>query len=135
MCKYGQSDHDKQSAGFVCRRLVDPPHVPSRITFHSEYQPWTAFGLGLPTNGRSTQKLQRNNMSCRIETPYIIRIAGNYEVLPLPGDYHDRRVDKIRSPRCAAEFSAGTGKLVVKRSNLNLLAPQEPRLRYPERNR
>jgi len=41
------------------------------------------------------QKLQRNNLSCWIQTPYITRIAGNYEVLPLPGDYHDRRVDNI----------------------------------------
>ena len=73
------------------------------------------------------QALQRNNLSCWIQTPYITRIAGNYEVLPLPGDYHDRRVDNIRSPRGAAEFSAGTGKLVVKRNNLNLLAPQKPR--------
>jgi hypothetical protein len=53
--------------------------------------------------------------------------TSNDEVLPLPGDYHDRRVDNIRSARGAAEFSAGTGKLVVKRNNLNLLAPQEPR--------
>ena len=74
------------------------------------------------------QKLQRDNLSCRIQTPYITRIAGNYEVLPLPGDDPDRRVDNIRSLRGAAEFSAGTSQLVVKRNKLNLLAPQEPRL-------
>ena len=73
------------------------------------------------------QKLQRNNLSCPIQTPYIIRIAGNYKVSPLPGDDHGRRVDNIRSPRGAAEFSGATGKLVVRRNNLNLLAPQEPR--------
>ena len=72
------------------------------------------------------QTLQRNNLSCWIQTPYITWIAGNYEVLTLPGDYHDRRVDNIRRARGAAEFSAGTGKLVVKRNNLNFLAPQEP---------
>jgi hypothetical protein len=59
------------------------------------------------------QKLQCDNLSCRIQTPYITRIAGSYKVPPLPGDYHDRRVDNIRSPRGAAEFSAGTGKLVA----------------------
>lgn len=58
--------------------------------------------------------------------PQVTRITGNYEVLPLPGDYHDRRVDNIRSARGAAEFSAGTGKLLVKRNNLNSLASQEP---------
>jgi hypothetical protein len=73
------------------------------------------------------QALQRNNLSCRIETPYITGIAGNDEVLPLPGDYYDRRVDNVRSARSAAEFSAGTGKLIVKRNNLNFLAPQESR--------
>ena len=73
------------------------------------------------------QALQRNNLSCWIQTPYITWIAGNYEVLTLPGDYHDRRVDNIRRARGAAEFSAGTGEQVVKRNNLNFLAPQEPR--------
>ena len=58
--------------------------------------------------------------------PQVARITGNYEVLPLPGGYHDRRVDNIRSARRAAEFSAGTGKLLVKRNNLNSLASQEP---------
>ena len=51
--------------------------------------------------------------------PQVTRITGNYEVLPPPGDYHDRRVDNIRSARGAAEFSAGTGELLVKRNNLN----------------
>ena len=59
--------------------------------------------------------------------PQVTRITGNYEVLPPPGDYHDRRVDNIRSARGAAEFSAGTGELLVKRNNLDFLAPQEPR--------
>ena len=92
-----------------------------------ECQPRPALGLGLLTSGPCLHTLQRNNPSCWIQTPYIAWIAGNYKVLPLPGDDHDRRVDNIRSARGAAEFSAGTGKLVVKRNNLNFLAPQEPR--------
>jgi hypothetical protein len=73
------------------------------------------------------QALHGSNLSCRIQTPYVARIAGNYEVLPRSGDYHDRRINNIRSARSAAEFSARTGKLVVKRNNLNFLAPQESR--------
>jgi hypothetical protein len=47
--------------------------------------------------------------------------------MPPPGGYRNRRVDNVGSARRAAEFSAGTGKLAVKRNDLNFLAPQEPR--------
>src|SRR5262249_24346948 len=46
---------------------------------------------------------------------------------PLPGKDHHRRVYNIRRVGGAAELSTGTGKLLVKRNNLNFLAPQEPR--------
>ena len=80
---------------------------------------------GAPTN--FTEWLQRNNLSCRIQTPQITRIARNYDVLPLHGDYNDRPVDNIRGARGTAEFSAGTGRVLVKRNNPDFLAPQKPR--------
>lgn len=52
----------------------------------------------LGVHGRPVRTSQRNNPSCRIETPQLTRIAGNYEVLPLPGDDHDRRVNNTPGP-------------------------------------
>jgi len=55
----------------------------------------------------------------------VRRVAGDDWFLPLPGEDHHGRVDDIRGIGGPAEFSAGTGKLRVKRYNLNFLAPQE----------
>ena len=72
-----------------------------------------------------TRSLYGNNWSCRIKAPQVRRIAGDDWFLPLPREDHHRRVDDIRGVAGAAEFSAGTSKLRVKRNNLNFLAPQE----------
>jgi hypothetical protein len=74
----------------------------------------------------SRPKLNGNNLGCRIQTPQVIRIACNYGVSLLPGEDYHRCIDNIRRIGGATELSTGTGKLLVKRNNLNFVAPQEP---------
>ena len=69
----------------------------------------------------------RNNLSFRIQTPQVIRIACDDGVSPLPGKEHHRSVDNIRRIDSAAEFSTRTSKVLIKRNNLHFHAPQETR--------
>jgi hypothetical protein len=48
-----------------------------------------------------------------------MRIARENGVSPVPGEDYHRCVDNIRRVGGAAEFSAGTGKLLIKRNDLN----------------
>jgi hypothetical protein len=65
----------------------------------------------------------RNNLGSRIEPPQVIRIACHYGVSPLPGKDHHRRVDNVGRVDGTAEFSTGTGKLLIERYDLHFLAP------------
>jgi len=76
------------------------------------------------------QRLQvsnSNNPGSRIQTPQVIRVACHNGISPLPGKNHHRSVDNIRGVSSGAEFSTGTGQLIVQRNDLDFLAPQEPR--------
>src|ERR1700758_2990158 len=72
-----------------------------------------------------TQSSYSDDWRCRIQAPEVIRIAGHDVILPLPGEDYHRRVDNIRRIGGAAQLSTGTGKLLVKRNDLNFFAPQE----------
>ena len=66
-----------------------------------------------------------NQVGCRIETPQIIRIACHDRLAPLSGKNNYRSVDDIRRACDRAELPTGTGKLLIKRNDLDFLAPQE----------
>lgn len=77
----------------------------------------------LPKMRRAPRELNGDDVGCWIQAPQVTGIACQYRILPLScKDYH-RRVDNIRRVGGAAEFSARTGKLFIKRNDRYFLAP------------
>ncbi len=98
------------------------------MKYRNLIRPWRPSSINAPQPvERSAQMSDRNNLGSVIQTPQVIRIACNNKVFPLPGNDHHRGVDNVLRVGGGAEFSTGTGQMLVKRDNFHFLAPQEPR--------
>lgn len=79
-----------------------------------------AMSLDQRTNRtRSAGILEGNDRGTGIQAPQIIRIACHYRLSPLPRKDYYGRIDNIRRVGGPAEFSAGTGKLLVEGNNFH----------------
>jgi hypothetical protein len=68
----------------------------------------------------------RDDGTGRIQPSEVARVACNDPVAALPGENYDRGIDNVGGSGGAAEFSAGTGELIIERDNLDFVNPQKP---------